>query len=375
VTAALDATPLTVPTGGVARYTLELATALARNFPEDQYWLLSDQCYAMPKVCPENLHGGSGPRTGAERKWWLWGLAREMSRRNIDVFHGTDFSVPYLPQRPAVMTLHDVSPWLDPAWHAEATRVRRRTPLLLRWGLATMVITPSQAVRRQAIERFALSPDRVVAVPLAANDFFRPIDAPHPVPRYFLFVGTLEPRKNLPRLIEAWREVRKTHSVDLVLAGRARADSQAVPSGHDLSGELGLRILGAVPDAELPGLYSGALAVVYPSLYEGFGLPVLEAMQCGAVVITSRDPAILEVTGGETGLGHGGDGPAAIHVDATDTRALAEAMRAVADAKPSSTACFASIKERAIVRARRFSWDSTARQTREVYEAARRFFK
>ena len=97
---------------------------------------------------------------------------------------------------------------------------------------------------------------------------------------------------------------------DLVLAGRARADFPAPTA------EPGLRVLGAVPDAELPGLYSGALAVVYPSLYEGFGLPVLEAMQCGAVVITSRDPAIVEVTGGET-IPVGGDGPAAIHVDAT----------------------------------------------------------
>jgi glycosyltransferase involved in cell wall biosynthesis len=370
VTAALDATPLTVPTGGVARYTLELAIALARNFPEDQYWLLSDQCYAMPTGCPENLHGGSAPRRPAERRWWLWGLAREMSRRNIDVFHGTDFSVPYLPQRPAVMTLHDLSPWLDPAWHAEAVRVRRRTPLLLRWGLATMVITPSQAVRRQAIERFKLRPDRVVAVPLAARDWFRPTEgAPTSAP-YFLFVGTLEPRKNIPRLIEAWREVRKTHPVDLVLAGRARADFPEPPSQPCVSDEPGLRVLGAVPDAELPGLYSGALAVVYPSLYEGFGLPVLEAMQCGAVVITSRDPAILEVTGGEAS----GSG-AAIHVDSADTRALTDAMRSVADAVRNLTPRFAAMKERAVDRARQFSWDSTARQTREVYEAARRFFK
>jgi glycosyltransferase involved in cell wall biosynthesis len=374
VTAALDATPLTVPTGGVARYTLELATALARNFPEDQYWLLSDQCYAMPPACPENLHGGSSPHTAAERKWWLWGLAREMSRRHVDLFNGMDFSVPYLPQRPAVMTLHDVSPWLDPAWHAEAARVRRRTPLLLRWGLATMVITPSQAVRRQAVERFALSPDRVVAVPLAARDWFRPTPvAPGLGPSlapYFLFVGTLEPRKNIPRLIEAWREVRKTHAVDLVLAGRARADFPAPSSEPGLSGEPGLHVVGAVPDAELPSLYSGALAVVYPSLYEGFGLPVLEAMQCGAVVITSRDPAILEVTGGDLI-----DGPAAIHVDATDTHALAEAMRLVADGAPNLTPRFAAMKERAVARARQFSWDSTARQTREVYEAARRAFK
>jgi glycosyltransferase involved in cell wall biosynthesis len=168
-----------------------------------------------------------------------------------------------------------------------------------------------------------------------------------------LFVGTREPRKNIARLLEAWRDVRRTSPIDLVLAGRARADSPALPE------EPGLRVLGEVPDADLPALYSGALACVYPSLYEGFGLPVLEGMQCGALVITSRDPAILEVS-------HG----AALHVDASDTSALAEAMRAVA-AEPGK---FAHLRERAVSRASEFTWRETARRTREVYDAAARLF-
>ena len=114
-------------------------------------------------------------------------------------------------------------------------------------------------------------------------------------------------------------------------------------------------MLGEVPDSDLPGLYSGALACVYPSLYEGFGLPVLEAMQCGALVITSRDPAILEVSGN-----------AAVHVDAENTTALAEAMRAVA-ANPGH---FAELRWKALARAAEFSWRKTARLTREVYDAA-----
>jgi glycosyltransferase involved in cell wall biosynthesis len=118
-------------------------------------------------------------------------------------------------------------------------------------------------------------------------------------------------------------------------------------------------VLGEVPDSDLPGLYSGALACVYPSLYEGFGLPVLEAMQCGALVIASRDPAILEVSGN-----------AAVHVDAQDTAALAEAMRAVA-AFPEN---FAALRAKALVRAAQFSWQKSARLTREVYGAAARAF-
>jgi glycosyltransferase involved in cell wall biosynthesis len=341
----------------VARYTLELAGALAERFPDDRYWLLSDQPFPAPATRSPNLKPGSGPRTPLERKWWLWGLCREMSRRQVDVFHGTDFSVPYLPLRPSVMTLHDLSPWIDPAWQPRAVRIRRRTPRLLRLGLATIVITHTESVRRAAIDRFELPPDRVVAVPLAAASTFRPVP-PGPAGQqkpYFLFVGTLEPRKNIPRLIEAWREVRKTQEVDLVLAGRARADFMAPPP------EPGLHLPGAVPERDLPALYAGALACVYPSLYEGFGLPVLEAMQCGCLVITSRDPAILEVTAGD----------AAVHVDAVDTSGLSEAMRLAAALDPG----FREIRERACRRAREFSWQRTAERTREVYDAARRIFR
>jgi glycosyltransferase involved in cell wall biosynthesis len=222
-------------------------------------------------------------------------------------------------------------------------------------GLATMVITPTEAVRRAAIERFQLAPDRVVAVPLAAGDLFRPslvAEKPRGNP-YFLFVGTRELRKNVTRLIDAWREARKTVAVDLVLVGRS----------HTPTEEPGLRVLGEVADSDLPALYSGALACVYPSLYEGFGLPVLEAMQCGALVLASRDPAILEVSGGVNNR-------AAIHVDAEDTAALAEAMRAVA----TNSDGFDEVRARALTRAAQFSWQKTARLTREVYDQATRAF-
>jgi glycosyltransferase involved in cell wall biosynthesis len=353
VTIAFDATPLIQPTGGVARYTWELARAMAAAFPEDQHWLLSDQPFSFPGHPPANLHTGSGPRHPGERFWWLWGLHREMTRRGVDLFHGTDFAVPYLPRRPAVMTLHDLSPWMEPAWQPAAHRVRTRTPRLLQLGLAHMVITPSEAVRRAAIERFQLDPERVAAVPLGASEAFRPVDVPPPAVPYFLFVGTLEPRKNIARMIEAWRAARACVNVELVLAGRLRQDF-APPAP-----EPGLRLLGAVPDADLPALYSGALAVLYPSLYEGFGLPVLEAMRCAALVIASRDPAILEVTGGE-----------ALHVQAHDTAELARLLTDVAQ----NPAKYNSVREVTRKRAECSTWNTCAVRTREVYaEAARRF--
>jgi glycosyltransferase involved in cell wall biosynthesis len=355
---ALDATPLTVQSGGARRYTEELTRALCDNFPYDRFWLLSDQKTSLP-FARANLNAGQGPRNMLERRWWSWGLQGEISRLAIDVFHGTDFAVPYLPLRPSVMTLHDLSPWLDPGWHAEAERVRNRTPMLLRLGLATMVITHSDAIRRAAIDRFHLPRDRVITVPLAASACFRPTSVSEQKPPaqkqpYLLYVGTLEPRKNVGLILDLWRELRREHPIDLVLAGRRRADFPEIPS------EPGLRVAGFTPEQDLPALYSGAIACLYPSFYEGFGLPVLEAMQCGALVITSRDPAILEVAG-----------DAAILLDVCDPASWMDALRlAVTQAEQ-----IRAIREKALLRAAEFSWTKTARLTREVYEHALRRFR
>jgi alpha-1,3-rhamnosyl/mannosyltransferase len=273
----------------------------------------------------------------------------QLSRLDAEVFHGTNFSVPYLARRPAVMSVHDLSPWMDPSWHRAAERVRRRTPVLVQLGMAAMILTDTEAVRRQAIERWRLHPDRVAAVPLAASSLFHPVE-PEPARPYFLFTGTLEPRKNVPGLIEAWRGVHARRNVELWLAGRRRAD---LP---ELAPQPGLRVLGEVSDAELPPLYSGAVAFVYPSAYEGFGLPVLEAMQCGACVIASRDPALMEVSGG-----------AAIH---TSLAELSMAMLSVID----EPALRAEMQARAVERAAAFSWARTARLTRAVYEESHRRF-
>lgn len=344
---ALDATPLTVPTGGVTRYLVELRRALEAGFPEDSYHFLSDQ--PVPRR-PEWPSHWTTPAPGSfSSKWWLLGLPRTLRRQRIDVFHGADFSVPYLRACPSVLSLHDLSPWREAGWHVGADRVRQRTPWLLRLGRASMVLTLSEAIRREAIDRFSLRPERVVAVPLAADSRFSPRPRDSAVAPHFLYIGTLEPRKNLPFLVEAWREVWRRHRIPLVLAGRRRED------GPVFAEEEGLRLLGEVAEADLPALYANALAVVYPSLYEGFGLPILEAMQSGAAVLTSRDAAVTEVAGGAAWQG-----------EATDLRAWVEGMSTCVT-NPGQVAAW---REAGLRRAAEFSWQRTARETHAVYEEA-----
>ena len=376
----MDATPLIEATGGVARYTWELARALGSGADVsggvhkagvhecDEVWLVSDQdVKETDSALSPHVHWGRPPANFLERRWWSVGLPRELRRLKADVFHGTDFAIPYRSPCAAVMTIHDLSPWKqkeksrgEVEWQPDAEQVRKRMPRMLRANPRAMVITPSEAVRREVIEHVSLPGELVQAVPLAAGEIFRPPDhkaaqkrvTPNP---YIVFVGTLEPRKNVAGLIEAWREARRGSGgrLDLVLAGRVRRDFRAPEP------EPGLHLLGAVPDEDLPGLYGNAVAVAYPSFYEGFGLPVLEAMACGALVVTSRDPAICEVTG----VGKVRDRSAAIHVDVHERGALAKALTEVARNSDS----FAGMRERALARAGKFSWARTARETRDVY--------
>src|SRR5258708_1819010 len=171
---AIDAPPLTVPTGGARRHTWELSVALAERFPEDGYWLLSDQAFALPGDAPANLKTGPAPHGRMERKWWSYGVQRAMGRIGANVFWGPDFSVPYLPLRPSVLTILDLSPWKNPAWAPGSARVRRRTPWLLKMHSATVVMTISEAIKREIIEHFRVPAAKGFVVPLAAGRRFHP---------------------------------------------------------------------------------------------------------------------------------------------------------------------------------------------------------
>ena len=281
----------------------------------------------------------------------------------FDLFHAVNYVFAH-PLRNAkrVVTVHDLTLIRFPEWHP-AERVRRMGPSLSRSvALADRVVTDSQFTKSDLVRHVGVSPDRVDVVPLAADPSFRPLPRVEVEPvlgrlgvtsDYLLFLGTLEPRKNLARLLDAI-ELGAGGIGLVVLAGaHAWPDGSLQRRLRALQGAGRVRVLGYVPDALRPVLLNGARALVYPSLYEGFGLPVLEAMACGTPVLTSNASSLPEVAGN-----------AAFLVDPHDVEGLATALRRVwGDAK-----LRADLRERGFRRAALFSWEQTARLTLDVYE-------
>jgi glycosyltransferase involved in cell wall biosynthesis len=380
----LDAIPLTEPRTGVGHYTLELARALARAAPADSFELAYPSRY--PEINPEEVDGPSLPsnlslervRVGPlGRRWWAAGLPRYAARRGLALFHGTNFEVPLWGKTAKVVTVHDLSLLALPETHEprRVRRARRRLPLMTR--AADAVVTPTESVRREACELLGLPAAKVFAVPEAARECFRPAAFAETEEarrrlgtgaEFLLAVGTVEPRKNLPVLLEAFERVARAEaSGELGAPDKAGGLRLVVAGRHGWLGEEFFARLAASPvrdrvvltgyvsDADLRALYSACRVFVYPSRYEGFGLPPLEAMSCGAAVVAGRCGAVAEVTGGAARL---------FDPASTDelTRALLELL--------GDDGARDHLVEAGLRRAAEFSWDRAARMTLEVYGEA-----
>lgn len=255
-----------------------------------------------------------------------------------------------------VLTIHDLSPLEHPEWFTPAYSLwyRMLFPILAR--RVKDVLTPSIYVRHKVISRFSLAAERVLAVSEGVDlEVFHPVSPlsirkRFPLPgRYVLFIGSLQPRKNLNTLLQAWDEIKNDFSdVSLVVAGT---------TGHVFRHiELPLKMervifLGYVPDEDLPVLYSGAEIFVLPSLDEGFGLTVLEAMACGTPVIISKAGALPEVAG-----------EAAIRVDPHSINELTAAIKSLLSNKDLRS----ELRKKGLDRARQFTWEQSAMQVWEV---------
>ncbi|HKZ81770.1 MAG TPA: glycosyltransferase family 1 protein [Pyrinomonadaceae bacterium] len=371
----IDGLILSDPLTGIGHYTLELARHLALNNGSDEYLLVSPR----PLSPANNLLGEKPANLGFQhltlnpftRHWWSIGLPRFIRSNRIQLFHGTNFEVPLRQVCATVVTIHDLSILLHPETQQRkiVRRRQRRLPLMAR--SATIIVTPTGAVRDEVAEHLGILPEKIEVVPEAARRLFKRLEPEHTLSTrmrlgihadFLLYVGTLEPRKNLLTLVRAFEEVlrKRANGLQLVLAGRKGwmlDDLLTYVSQSPARDQI--IFTGYLSDQDLCALYSACLVFVYPSVYEGFGLPPLEAMACGAPVITSRISSITEV------VGSGARG-----VDPYSSEELSEAVIELLDDRALRERLSAAGKNRA----QSFSWTETARRMRDIYhEAMQRF--
>src|SRR5215472_3319920 len=232
---AIDGLPLTEVLTGVGHYTLELAQHVAVVSTEAQVEIVSPRGFLISLDRHQNnlpnVHFVRSRVSPLRRRWWSIGLPRYLARNKVDVFHGTNFEIPFRRVCPTVLTIHDLSMMLYPRTH-EAKRVRRaqlRLPLMAR--AATVIVTPTESVRHEVHEHLQIPLDRIAAIPEAARSCFRRVDDAQTNStrtrlgtrdEFLLFVGTVEPRKNLVTLLRAFEEVVRVRQkpLQLVIAGR-----------------------------------------------------------------------------------------------------------------------------------------------------------
>ncbi len=353
--------------GGNESYVVHLVRALARLDARNEYRLY----FTRGSPAAPELAVGGGANFTPVRLMPHHPLIRipvslpiELARHPVDVLH-VQYVPPPVGRTPVVNMVHDLAairfPELFP--RSEVWRHRLLLPRAIRG--AARVLTVSDTCRDDIVRTYGVPAAHVVVTPNGVSEQFRRVEGRERAavlerygfaPPYLLFVGNIQPRKNLPRLLEAFALLKERERLPhrLVIAGRAAWRSAAVfARARELGLEAAVTFTSYVPAADLPALYSGADAFVYPSLFEGFGLPPLEAMQCGTPVVVSARPAFPEILG-----------DAALMVDPTQVADIARGILAVVrDAGLRRT-----LVARGLARAGRYRWEETARRTLAVFE-------
>jgi glycosyltransferase involved in cell wall biosynthesis len=357
----IDARLLGYTRGGIARYIVELARALPKVAPD-----LDVQLLISRKARSAFADGGWPLFTPPHHRVERWTLPVELASRRLDVCHFPDHVTPHRLGFRSVVTVHDLAFQFFPDTHtAESRRYYGELTRSLRRVQA--VIAVSEHTRHDVLTLTGVSPDRVTTVHNGISGMFRPskpgeADAGNrallerfALPEgYVLTVGTLSPRKNLSTLLDALT-IARGQGCDLELAVVGEQGWLFEPALARIR-ELGLgrvvHLLGAVDDADLLALYRGARLFAFPSLYEGFALPPLEAMACGVPVVASSAGSIPEVLG-----------DAAVLIGATDVNGLANAILSM----DADVALRSRLRQRGLAQAARFTWERCARETAAVY--------
>jgi glycosyltransferase involved in cell wall biosynthesis len=293
-------------------------------------------------------------------------LSAELRKRPVDILH-VQFTAPPFCPCPVVVSIHDLSFEHLPETFKRRSRTQLRLTVRRSARRATRILSLSEHTRRDIIETYRIDAEKVSAIPLAAADHFRPVADNRELQRvrhkygidgdYILCVGSIQPRKNVARLIRAYALLRGNFSADklpkLVLVGKCAWLYDETLRTLEKTGVKDTSVVtGYVPESDLPALYSGALCFVYPSYFEGFGLPPLEAMKCGTPVIVGNRTSLPEVVG-----------DAALSVDPFDIEAIAAAITRLMN----NSALRDELSVRGQERARMFSWQHTAEETLKIY--------
>jgi len=367
---AIDAHSVGTGLGGNESYATNLIEALAEIDQTNRYTLYVTKPAAVERFnnrWPNFLVRSTLPHTPLIRIPLT--LSNELRRNPVDVLHVQFTSPPFSPC-PVVVSVHDLS--FEHLPQTFKWRSRKQLRLTVRRSVrkAAQVIALSEHARKDMIDTYHVSPERVTAIPLAAAGHFMPLKNEAELQRvkqtyeiegdYILAVGAIQPRKNLARLLAAYSRLHRAKPEGklpkLVLAGkRAWLYEETLRTIAELELERSVILTGYVPEQDLPALYSGALCFVYPSYFEGFGLPPLEAMQCGTPVIVGNRTSLPEVVGN-----------AALLVDPFDVEALAAAIERVIG----NSDLRADLSVKGLARAKLFEWRETARQTLAVYQKA-----
>ena len=370
----IDASLVVGEKAGVGWCTANLIEALARVDHHNQYSLypffyhIFDPRFKELAAPAKNfsVRFKALPEAWIRHLWFASGIPRHRLLGKVDVLHSTTFCCPPVHSGKLVVTIYDVSFVNYPECHTEANRLHCLNGTLESSIEADRIIAISQNTKKDLVEYFNVGDDRIAVIPLAAREEFHPrpmeevkafvakrwgLDQP-----YLLSVGTVEPRKNLKHLIRVYRclpeELRNQHPL-VIAGGKGWLSSDLYQWILEMGAQSSIRFLGYLPASDLPWLYCGATCLAYPSLYEGFGLPALEAMASGIPVITSNTSSLPEVVG-----------DAALLVDPQSEQELLSAITKVV----SDPTLRQTMSDKGLDQAKKFSWEQIARDTLRVYE-------